>query len=123
MSFTAEGGFDCSQKCKWGPNSCQNKSYSEVLSCAPSKVWNSKYLYLTFLQWWKYLKISECLCNQYGSVDGQCDPTLKDRCKCKQTFDGAYCDVCSAGYFDFPNCSRKFMAKHTSGILKNILCV
>ena len=68
-------------------------------------------------------KISECLCNQYGSVDGQCDPTLKDRCKCKQTFDGAYCDVCSAGYFDFPNCSRKFMAKHFSGILKNILCV
>ena len=59
------------------------------------------------VSWVTIIPRQTCLCNQYGSIDSQCDFTSKDTCRCRSGFDGTYCDTCSDGYFNFPNCTRK----------------
>ena len=66
------------------------------------------------IAWITIIPRQTCLCNQYGSIDSQCNFTSKDTCKCRSGFNGTYCETCSDGYFNFPNCTRKFMMKHFS---------
>ena len=43
-----------------------------------------------------------CECNVEGSSDSTCNDD--GQCTCKDEIEGANCDKCKDGYFDFPNC-------------------
>ena len=45
-----------------------------------------------------------------GSVDDHCDQ-MTGECECKDNIGGATCNECKDGYYDFPNCKRKCVAK------------
>lgn len=56
---------------------------------------------------WNYDPLKGCeLCNCNGTgTDGseECDP-VSGQCACKHMFTGRTCDLCNAGFFNFPNC-------------------
>ena len=51
----------------------------------------------------KSLNISECQCNEDGSVAETCDDG-SGKCSCKPNVVGDKCTQCQAEYHGFPNC-------------------
>ena len=45
-----------------------------------------------------------------GSEDNHCDKDTGE-CTCKDNITGGTCNACIDGYYDFPNCKRKCVAK------------
>ncbi|XP_058858363.1 agrin isoform X6 [Acipenser ruthenus] len=53
---------------------------------------------------------STCLCNQYGSYGGTCDPS-SGQCSCKPGLGGQKCDRCEPGFWNF----RGIVTENKSG--------
>ena len=51
------------------------------------------------------MKISACNCNGDGSNGITCNDN--GRCSCKANIINDKCNVCDAGYFNFPTCGGK----------------
>ena len=51
------------------------------------------------------MKISACNCNGDGSNGITCNDN--GRCSCKANIINDKCNVCDAGYFNFPTCKGK----------------
>ena len=46
----------------------------------------------------------ECVCNDLGSENMSC--SSNGICTCKQNVIGNKCDICTPGYFPFPDCKK-----------------
>ena len=54
-------------------------------------------------------KPCDCFSNGTQLVNGipYCGEGAEATCPCLENFDGAFCDQCAPGYFNFPDCERK----------------
>ena len=48
-----------------------------------------------------------CGCETQGTIDNAVTCDSYGACSCKANVEGAKCDNCSAGYFNFPACTGK----------------
>ena len=42
------------------------------------------------------------------------------QCPCKENFGGAFCDECKEGYYNFPECTRKFVEVWITILLQDV---
>ena len=49
-----------------------------------------------------------CNCNTLGSSSIACDDTT-GQCHCDENVVGIHCDQCAGEYYNFPNCTSKYI--------------
>lgn len=49
--------------------------------------------------------LAACNCDTHGSLGVSCDS--EGKCQCHHNFDGATCDKCLEGFYNFPSCEGK----------------
>ena len=78
-----------------------------VVTNPVSLIFHSMFLNKMSIVCCNYIPISECEdeCDKKG---GYC---LDEDCKCKEGFDGLYCNRCVVGKYPFPECDSKYKLK------------